>query len=180
MILKLAYYGDPILRKKADLVKIIDESIHQLVNDMSETLGTTKNGVGLAAPQVNVSKAVFIVQFPDPAFTDRWVPGPIEVFINPKILEVSEEGWSYSEGCLSIPNIYENVYRPIKIKIQAQNLAGDIFVKEYAGYPARMVLHENDHLNGVLFIDRIDKKRRNIIEAELKKIKKELSNSGKD
>lgn len=175
MLLDLAYYDHPILRKKADPVSHFNEELRQLASDMIETMHSFKNGVGLAAPQVFKSMALFVVQFPDPKREDKWIPGLIEVFINPKILEVSKDLWYYSEGCLSIPGLYEKVPRPKKIKIQAQDLHGNVFIRDYEGYNARMLLHENDHLNGVLFIDRLDRKRRKEIELDLKKIKKKLS-----
>jgi peptide deformylase len=175
MILKLIYYGDPILRKKTSPIPQVNEEIRALAQNMIETMQATPNGVGLAAPQVNVSLAIFVVQFPDKNSKEKWVPGIIEVFINPKILAVSPDSWLYSEGCLSIPQIYEEVPRPIQVQIQAQDLNGETFVRTYDGYEARMILHENDHLNGVLFIDRIDKERRKAIEPNLRAIKKKYA-----
>lgn len=172
MILKLAYYGDPILRKKAAPILEFNDEIKQLAADLIETMHHTKNGVGLASPQVGRSLSLFVVQFPDPENKDKWTPGAIDVFINPKILSVSEEEWFYSEGCLSLPGLYCKISRPKKIKIQFQNLQGDVLVKDYEGYEARMLLHENDHLNGVLFIDRVDPKDRKRIDPEIKAIKK--------
>jgi peptide deformylase len=175
MILKLAYYGDPILRKKVAPIASVTEEIRTFAKDLIQTMQALPNGVGLAAPQVHKSLAIFVVQFPDKNSTDKWIPGPIEVFINPKLIAVSDEIWSYSEGCLSIPGIYEEVPRPVQIQIQGQDLNGDTFVRTYVGYEARMLLHENDHLNGVLFIDRIDKERRRAIESGLRAIKKKFS-----
>jgi peptide deformylase len=174
MILDLAYYGDPILRKKAPRIKEITPEIMQLTNDLIETM-QHKNGVGIAAPQVKRSVAVFVAQFPDKTHPDKWVPGPIEVFINPKILEVSEECGLHSEGCLSIPGLYADVWRPLKIRVEYTDLQGERLEKEFEDYDARIVLHENDHINGVLFIDRLDKEKRKEVEPELHKIKKQYS-----
>lgn len=175
MLLKLAYYGNPILRKKAAPIPAITEEIVQLAADMLETMHHLKNGIGIAGPQLQHSLALFVVQFPaKEQEEDKYVPGDIEVFINPKILEVSEEREFDSEGCLSIPGIYCDVLRPIKIKVQAQGLDGTLFVKDYEGYEARMIMHENDHLNGVLFIDRMDPKERKAIEPKLNAIKKKF------
>lgn len=171
MILPLRYYGDAILRKKSASIPEVNDEIRQLAADMIETIHYLKNAVGLAAPQVGHSVALFVVQFPSHEVTDHYEPGRIEVFINPKILGVSDETWFYSEGCLSIPNLYEDISRPFKVKMQAQNLNGKTFVGDYEGYEARMLLHENDHLNGVLFIDRISGKQRKEIEPQLRKIK---------
>lgn len=170
MIKQLAYYGAPILRKKSVPVLVIDDPVRALVADMIETMHAQK-GVGIAAPQVHSPLALFIVQFPLKG-EEKWVPGPIEVFINPAILEVGDQTLIASEGCLSIPDIYEDVPRPDHIKIRAQNLEGQWFERSYDGYDARIVFHENDHINGVLFIDRIDKKRRKMIEPKLTLIKR--------
>jgi peptide deformylase len=180
MILKLAYYGDPILRKKAALIPVVNEEIKQLAADMIETMHHLKNGIGLAAPQIHQSVSLFVVQFPDTSVEERYAPGLIEIFINPKLLEVSDEGWYYSEGCLSLPGLYQDVPRPQKITIQFQGLDGELIVRTYEGYEARMVLHENDHLNGVLFIDRIDPKIRKEIEPQLRAIKNTFYKNFKD
>lgn len=174
MILKMAYYGDPILRKKASPITKITPEIKILVNDMIETMQERK-GVGLAAPQIHHSISLFITQFSDRTKEDEWVPGDILVFVNPKILEINEELDEYSEGCLSIPGLYEDVLRPTKIKITAQDLEGNTFVKELQDYEARVCLHENDHLNGVLFIDRLSPKKKNEIDPLLRAIKKKYS-----
>jgi peptide deformylase len=171
MILELAYYGDPILRKKAEPILEFNDEVKQLAADLIETMHHTKNGVGLATPQVRRSLAMFVVQFPNPANKEKWTPGANEVVINPKILSFSDEEWFYSEGCLSLPGLYCKIKRPLKIKLQFQNLQGEILVKDFEGYEARMLLHENDHLNGVLFIDRLDPKERKRIEQEVRAIK---------
>lgn len=176
MIHKLTYYGNPVLRKKAAPIPAITPEIRQLAFDLTETMHSTKNGIGLAAPQINQSHAIFVVQFPSKDNEEeKYVPGEIAHFINPKLLEVSDETWLHSEGCLSIPGLHREVERPLKIKIQFQNLEGELLVKEFEGFEARMILHENDHLNGVLFIDRLDPKLRKSIENELRKIKKQYS-----
>src|SRR5688572_7730434 len=113
MILQLAYYGDPILRKKASSISEVNDEIKQLAVDMLDTMHYLKNAVGLAAPQVGKSICLFVVQYPDKEIPDRWVPGKVEVFINPKLLSVSDENWFYSEGCLSIPGPYEDIKRPL-------------------------------------------------------------------
>lgn len=171
MILELTYYGDPILRKKTAPIEEITEEIEKLAADMIDTM-KSKRGVGLAAPQVGRSIALFVTQFPEKERDENWVPKTPEVFINPKILEVSKETCSYSEGCLSIPGIYEKVERPVKIRLQAQNLKGETFIRDFEGYEARVCLHENDHLNGVFFIDRLNPKLKKEIEPLLRKIRR--------
>lgn len=177
MILKIIYYGHPVLRKKAMPVAAITDEIKQLANDLVETMHNTKNGIGLAAPQVGKSISLFVVQFPskEPKEEDAYTPGPIEFFINPKILEISAETCFYSEGCLSIPGLHRDVERPFKIKIQYQNLSGETLVQEFEDFEARMILHENDHLNGVLFIDRLNPKIRKSIASQLCLIKKKFT-----
>ncbi len=174
MILKLTYYGDPTLRKKAAPVTEFSAELEQLIRDMTDTM-IDKRGVGIAAPQVGRSLALFITQFPVDADKEEWEPEPIEVFINPKILEVNDIESVHSEGCLSIPGIYEDVIRPTRIKIRAQNTKGEFFERIYEGYRARVCMHENDHINGVLFIDRLSPKQKKELEPELRKIKKQYS-----
>lgn len=169
MKLPLAYYGHPILRKKtAPLTEITDE-IRQLVADMEETM-QEHNGCGLAAPQVHRSIALFITSFPRYDEDENLLPGEIRVFINPKIISRNQELDTHSEGCLSIPRIREEVIRPTKITVQAKNLEGEEFIEEFEDFDARVVMHENDHLNGVLFIDRLPPKKKKELEKPLREI----------
>jgi len=174
MILPLAYYGNPILRKKAEPVKEITPEIRQLVADMIETVHK-QSGVGLAAPQIHHSLALFIilapVEQPDGTFTFT----DIQIFINPKILFHSDEKGTHGEGCLSIPKLYADVERPLHIVVQAMDLEGNTFKKEYSGYIARQIMHENDHINGILFIDRIHGKKRKDLDPMLQAIKKQYA-----
>jgi peptide deformylase len=141
---------------------------------------TMKNhdGIGLAAPQVHQSLSLFITDVPKQISEDpekpKWVPGVLRVFINPKIVGYSQESWTMSEGCLSIPKLYGEVIRPIAIKVEAIDLNGQTFTEELSWLEARAVMHENDHINGVLFIDRMDKKERKEIEPQLHEIKKKF------
>src|ERR1700733_734328 len=154
MKLPLAYYGDPILRKKTVPVLELNEEIRQLVADMVETMRAS-NGVGLAAPQIHRSLSIFITCVPQEQPDGKWIPGKLRVFINPKILSVTKETEVHSEGCLSIPKIYGEVERPFKVTVRATDLNGYTFEEEFSGLEACCVLHENDHINGVLFVDRI-------------------------
>jgi len=172
MILEMAYYVDPILRKKTHPVKEITDEFRQFVADMIDTLHSHKTGVGLAAPQVHSSHAIFVTKVPLPGPDNTLIPGPIRIFINPKIIEVSHNTCIYQEGCLSIPTIYEDVERPIEVTIEALDLDGNRFVEKFTGYDARVVLHENDHVNGVLFIDRIRGKKRQELDQALREVKK--------
>ena len=174
MKLDFIYYGNPILRKKAKPVESISDEIKQLVDVMIAAMDQ-KDGIGLAAPQVNHSIALFITRAPiENDENDEWEKGEVRVFINPKILSYSSDEDSFNEGCLSIPKVYGDVFRPIKIKVEATNLEGKRFTEDFSGMSARVILHENDHLNGVLFIDRLDTSERKKIDSKLREIKKKF------
>lgn len=171
MILELAYYGDPVLRKKTEKIEIFDDELKQFVKDMEETMFAAR-GIGLAAPQVHRSVRVFIVNIPEKDEKGEWQPTDTHIFINPKIIDFSRETWNEQEGCLSIPKLYDEINRPIRVTVEAQDLEGQIFTKEYVGWHAKTILHENDHINGVLFIDRIHGKRRKELDPILNQIKR--------
>lgn len=175
MIRPLAYYGNPVLRKKGARVEAITDELRELVRDMFETMHA-HNGIGLAAPQISLSLTLFVTQVPhkvnDDPNDNRWEEGVPKVFINPKILAFSEEHWTADEGCISIPGLYGNVTRPLKIKVTATNLDGETFEEELFGLDARCFMHENDHINGVLYIDRLESKERKKMEPKLNEIKK--------
>lgn len=171
MRLPLAYYGDPVLRKKGNRVNEINDELRQLVDDMIETV-KAENGIGLAAPQVHQSLALFITHVPIKQTDETWDEGPFKVFLNPKILSYSNEFWTSSEGCLSIPKLYGDVERPIKIVVEYTDMEGNRITEEFSGLEARCVMHENDHINGTLFIDRISSKARKEMEPSLREIKK--------
>ncbi|OPJ61755.1 peptide deformylase [Clostridium oryzae] len=135
---------DPILRKKSRLVEKIDEKIVTLVKDMAETMYEAENGVGLAAPQVGILKRIVVIDIGE----------GLNVFINPVILESSGSGVDI-EGCLSIPGRQGEVERPTKVKVKAMNEKGEEFTMEAEDFMARAVCHELDHLDGILFIDKL-------------------------
>ena len=174
MKLPLAYYGNPILRKKGAPIESINDEIRQLVKDMIDTI-IEHNGIGLAAPQVHRSLALFITSVPVEQPDGNWLPGELRVFINPKILSIAEEKSTRSEGCLSLPTIYAEVNRPVKIRIRATDLEGNDFEEEFSDLAARCIMHENDHINGVLFVDRVQGKERKELEPKLKEIKKKYN-----
>lgn len=175
MKLPLAYYGHPLLRKKCERIDAITDEVRALVADMEETM-FAHDGIGLAAPQVRRDLSLFIVNIPEETEKEEPPkPGITRVFINPKVLSYSQEqGWR-SEGCLSIPTLYAPVERPLKITVEATDLTGNVFTEEFSGLYARAILHENDHINGVLFIDRIHGKKRQEIDSQLRQIKKKYS-----
>jgi peptide deformylase len=170
--LPLRYYGDPLLRQKAEEVEEITEEIRQLCSDMIETM-LAYNGIGLAATQVGCKVRIFVsnVDYEDEE-GEVHLCDPI-VYINPVLSEPSDVLVERSEGCLSIPKLYSAVARPLKITVDAVDIERNAFRKECYGYHARNIMHENDHLNGVLFVDRIKGKRRTLLEPELRRIKQQ-------
>lgn len=146
--LKLVIYGDPILRQKADPVTDINGELKTLIESMAELMYKLK-GLGLAANQIGIAKKFFIMDIAQKEGTPR-----LEVYINPEILATEGETL-YEEGCLSIPGYYAKVNRYKNLYIKAYNLEGKEFTKELTGLHAIAFQHEFDHLEGVLFIDRL-------------------------
>lgn len=174
MQMPLSYYGDPVLRKKTSRIDEITDEIRKLVPDMVVTMHAN-NGIGLAAPQVGRSISLFITEVPvnvsENPHEAKWEPGKLRVFINPKIMAHSEEQWVYNEGCLSIPGLYGDVVRPVGVVVRATDLDGNEFEETLTWLDGRAVMHENDHINGVLFIDRIHGQAREELEPTLQEIK---------
>jgi peptide deformylase len=146
VMLDIYTLGEEVLREKTERVTVFDNALAIFVDAMFDTMAEA-DGIGLAAPQVGVSKRLFVV--------DTRRPGERMVFINPEIIETSQTQCALEEGCLSIPGMYYDIIRPEEIVVQAQDLSGKSFVKRASGMLARVIQHENDHLNGVLFIDRM-------------------------
>ena len=170
----LIYYGNPILRQKAKPVGKITDEIHDIISDMKRVM-KEHNAAGLCAPQVAESLRMFLVSVDSRESDGVGFMTPPKVFINPKIEIIGDETETTPEGCISIPHVHEDVTRPFRIKVTATGIDGKIFTEESFGYRARCALHENDHLNGVLSIDRTSSKRRKQIAPLLKKIKKKYS-----
>lgn len=142
--------GDSMLTKHSVVVPDINGDIQALISDMFDAMDRGK-GVGLAGVQVGHLLRLFITR----------VPGDSpRVFINPDILETSIEQEPFEEGCLSIPGLYTDVVRPSSVRVQAWNLKGRPFSLTVDGYLARVIQHEFDHLNGILFLDRIEQKKK--------------------
>lgn len=158
----LSIYGNEVLRKKTKFIKTYDARLHKLVEDMFETMYCS-NGIGLAAPQIGILKKLFVV--------DTLEPGEKIALANPKILWQSEETWCMSEGCLSIPEVEGDVERPEKIRVRANDpMTGDEIEFDAEGLFARVILHENDHLNGVLFVDHLTSAERAALERKLQEL----------
>jgi peptide deformylase len=165
----LVYLGNPLLRKQCLEVEKIDEEIKQLVSDMIETMDAN-NGVGLAAIQIGVLKRIFVIREVLEDEKGEAYLGEPEVFINPKISNPSKKIEVLPEGCLSVPGIHMEVERPIEVHVEWLDLNGSRHKKSIKGFKAREILHENDHLNGTVFIDRLSNDQKKEIDHLLKEI----------
>ena len=163
--LQLRYYGDPVLRKKAEPVAEITDVELQLAEKMLITMYATGNGIGLAATQVGVLKRFLIVDISEVADEEY---EPVMLF-NPEILSAEGEAVA-EEGCLSIPNVTADVKRPEKVVIEGINVESEQVRIEADGLLARALQHEIDHLNGVLFIDRLSGLKRQLLAGKLRQI----------
>ena len=150
--------GDPVLRKPATEVEAFDGALEELVQDMLTTMYRA-GGIGLAAPQVGLSQRVLVV---DVGEADEEGDGPL-VLVNPRVVESSRRTDRAPEGCLSIPGMEEVVERPESISVEAVSTRGEPVVIEASGLLARVVQHEIDHLDGILFIDRISPLKRRML-----------------
>jgi peptide deformylase len=158
-------FPDPKLRQRSLEVAEVDDDLRQLVADMGETM-VEANGAGLAAIQVGVPIRLFIVEGHVAGGAED---SPPRVFINPEIVEISDEAQTGDEGCLSFPDIYVPVKRGMRAKVRARDLDGQIFEIEGEGLFARALQHETDHLNGRLLIDQVGPVKREIIKRKLRK-----------
>ncbi|MBZ0269665.1 peptide deformylase [bacterium] len=164
-ILSIRIYGDPVLREKAAPVDGIDDEVRTLAADMLDTVRDAE-GVGLAGPQIGVPRRIIVVHPPPPAEGgDRGEP---TVLVNPEILSKGGPQESAEEGCLSIPGIYEVVKRPRQVSVTALGLDGKEIRVDAEGIHGRILQHEIDHLDGVLFVDRIGPMRRALLKKQLR------------
>lgn len=170
----LAYYGDPILLKPAEPIIVIDDEIKELAGKMIEAMRSFP-GLGLAAPQIKRSLRLFVAQPPVEVAPGKLERGQVEVFINPKLTMPSDETWVEEEGCLSIPTLRGSVRRPLEVTIEYQNLQGEHIKRQLSGWEARVIMHEYDHIEGILFTDRLEKKERYAFEPRLRTLKQRLS-----
>ncbi|MBP6311036.1 MAG: peptide deformylase [Flavobacteriales bacterium] len=176
MILPIRAYGDPVLKKMTQDIEPDHPGLKQLIADMFETMYAA-NGVGLAAPQVGLGIRMFIVDASPFAEDEDGNPTDEaklkdfkKVFINPYIVEEEGEQWPFEEGCLSIPNIREEVLREPRIVLQYQDENFKEHEVEFDGMAARVIQHEHDHLDGILFTDRLKPLRRRLLNGKLRDI----------
>ena len=163
-VMEVVQYGDPILRKKCNLVTDY-RKIRSLINDMFDTM-YEENGLGLAANQVGVDLNLFIIDLSAIEENEK-----THVFVNGEIVDSSVESW-FEEGCLSIPDVRLNVNRPEKIKIKFRDLSENEHIEEYDGLMARAIQHEMDHLNGIFIVDRVSQTEKMSVNKSLRDIEK--------
>jgi peptide deformylase len=165
-ILRIRTWGDPILKTRSPEVREVNDEIKRLVKDMLETLAA-ENGVGLAANQVGSTHRVFVAEIPS-----KVGPSQRYVLINPKLTGLSRETETVEEGCLSFPGLYGPVERHIEVEIQGQDLDGRSVTLKGTGLLARAFQHEMDHLDGVVFIERMKLVQRLMLNRQLNELAK--------
>ena len=170
MVYPIVVYGDPVLRKRADEIEKGSIDLMALVADMHETMQAA-HGIGLAAPQIGKPLRLFVVDAStledEPELKDFK-----KAFVNPTIVEEQGKAWEFEEGCLSIPNIRENVSRKEKIRVHYFDENWNEFEEEFDGMKARIIKHEYDHIEGKLFIDYLSPLKRKLLKGKLTNISK--------
>jgi peptide deformylase len=180
MIYPIVAYGDPILRKPTRFITKGELDLTKLSADMFETMYSA-NGVGLAAPQIGMNIRMFVVdgtpfsekdEDDEDDEPDLSLVGFKKAFINPEVIEESGEEWAFEEGCLSIPGIRGDVYRPETVRIRYRDAEWNEYEEEYSGMAARIIQHEYDHLLGKLFVDYLPTLKKQFIKKKLTDISK--------
>lgn len=178
MILPIVAYGDPVLRKIGEPITRDYPNLNELIENMYETMYGAL-GIGLAAPQINLSIRLFIVDATAFAEDEDFTLEEREqfkdfkhTFINAQILDEEGDEWVFNEGCLSIPDIREDVFRKPVIKMQYQDENFDTHIKTFDGIVARIIQHEYDHIEGILFTDKLSPLKKRLIKGKLSNISK--------
>lgn len=171
MIYPIVAYGDPVLRKKAEPISNDHPKLNELIENMFKTMYHSL-GVGLAAPQIGMAIRLFIVDASPFSEDEPDAEGFKKIFINAEIL--NEEGlkWKFNEGCLSIPGVREDVERRQRLVIKYQDLNFESHTEEYDGIKARIIQHEYDHIEGILFTDHLSPLKKKMIKGKLTDISK--------
>jgi peptide deformylase len=166
-LLKIVHYPDPVLLTVGKPVgeEEFDDKLKTLVADMFETMRVA-GGVGLAAPQVNISKRLFVMDCSDGEDAAQKI-----ALINPEIVHVEGEQYG-EEGCLSFPGLYTKVERNMRTVVRAQNVEGERFEMDVEDLPARCVLHETDHCDGIVFLDRMTRLKRQLAKQKIRQLQK--------
>ena len=173
-VLKILTIPDPRLKHKSNEVKNFDSNLKKVIRDMYDTLYSSGNGIGLAAPQVGIQRRIIVIDLKE---DDKSNP---LTFINPKINDLSEEKFINEEGCLSVPEYYAEVERSRMIDVEWFNEDGKKIRKKISGLLSICIQHEIDHLNGILFIDHLSKLKRKLVFDKLKKLKKKNERLSED
>ena len=176
MLLPIIAYGHPVLKRKAEVISKDYPKLKELIDSMFETMYNA-SGVGIAAPQIGQSIRLFIVDttpfLEDDSLSDKernQLKSFKKIFINPEIIEESGDDWSFDEGCLSIPNIRESVLRQPEIKIQYFDENFIKHIQSFDGLLARVIQHEYDHVEGILFTDKLSSFKKQLLKKKLLKI----------
>lgn len=171
MILPIVAYGDPVLRKVGEEIDKNYKGLDELINNMYETMYGAK-GVGLAAPQVGLPIRLFIIDSEGMMDKKDKGQGIKEVFINAEMIEETGDEYDFEEGCLSIPGIREDVTRPEDIRIRYYDRNFQLQEKTFDGLTARVIQHEYDHIEGILFTDHVKPLRKQFLKRKLEKIRR--------
>ena len=174
MIRPILIHPDPRLKKVCDPLPGVDETARRLIDDMLDTMYDAP-GIGLAAPQIGVTRRLLVMDVADTEAGEA--PEPLAL-VNPEILAASEETRTHNEGCLSIPDVYYDVTRPASVRVRYLDREGAEREREFEGLAATCVQHEIDHLNGRLFIDYLGSIKRQMVTQKMRKLKRERERTG--
>ena len=169
MIYSIVAYGHPVLKKQAQDIEKDKIDVMELAEDMFETMYNAE-GIGLAAPQIGKSLRMFIADASP--LEDEEVGDWKQVFVNPEIIEEDGDDWTFEEGCLSIPGIREDVVRPEEVKIHYFDENWDEHTNVFTGMKARIIQHEYDHIEGILFTDHLSPFKKRLLKSKLTNISK--------
>ncbi len=177
-ILPLRYYGDPVLREKATCYEAVGDEVRRLAEDMAATMYAAR-GIGLAGNQIGIARRILVIDVSDDSPRARGESREpaanhnAEVYLNAEIVDSSVEDGDYNEGCLSIPGVEGNVWRPSRVRVTWMDLDGNKHDDWFDGMRARVLQHEIDHLDGVLFVDHLSMNDRKAIAGALNRLKQE-------
>lgn len=171
MIYPITVYGDPLLRETAKEIDKDYENLPQLIENMFDTMYFS-DGVGLAAPQIGMSIRIFVIDATGYADEEPELADFKKTFINPVIVERTGDEWTMNEGCLSLPEIREDVVRPETVRIKYFDEQFTEHDETYSGFAARVIQHEYDHLDGIMFIDLLNPLKRRLLKSKLTAISK--------
>ncbi|WP_297091661.1 peptide deformylase [uncultured Draconibacterium sp.] len=167
----ITVYGDPVLRKKATVIEKEHPKLEEIIDNMWETMYYS-DGVGLAAPQVGMPIRMFVIDASAGADQEPELENFKKVFINPQIIETKGDEWTMNEGCLSLPEIREDVSRPDEVTLKYQDENFTEHLETFKGFAGRVIQHEYDHLEGILFVDHLSPLRKRLLKGKLLAISK--------